>query len=223
MNGATKALFVLILIILYIVTLGAVLKYVERTKEKQSSYQNTIENLEAERSRLQHNIVELSSGVEVPIDQRFLLWPIEPDDYSHLSSYVGPRTLPAYGGQYRFHKGLDIVGVPGARIRASFGGKISDIYPAPGQSPKPRQGGEWRGHDTKGGYVEITHANGYKTRYSHMSEVFPEWFVIGTTINAGDIIGRQGNTGLSLADHIHFEVLEYGIHVNPLKFLMEAI
>ena len=55
-----------------------------------------------------------------------------------------------------------------------------------------------------------------------MSEVFPEWFVIGTPIKAGEVIGRQGDTGLSLAPHLHFEVLENGIHGNPLIHLIEV-
>lgn len=147
-------------------------------------------------------------------DPAFLIWPIHPQDYKRISSPFGIRNSPIYGGQYRLHRGVDIVGLYRSRIRSAGSGYISDVYPAPG--------GKWKGHKTKGGYVEITHAGGWVTRYSHMNEVFKKWWVIGTPIKAGQDIGRQGNTGLSVADHLHYEVLKNGIHQNPLKYTKES-
>ncbi len=223
MNRSTKTLFVLLVIIVYILILGIMLKFIEKSRTQQKSANQHIEKIEKDREELQREILALTSGVFIEVDEAFLLWPIVPEDFKRNTSWVGPRTLPAYGGQYRHHRGLDMKGVEMARIQCSADGYISDVYPAPGQSPKPPQGGEWRGHETKGGYVEVTHADGFVTRNSHLSEVFPKWFVIGTPIKAGDIIGRQGSTGLSLAPHLHFEVLEDEQHVNPLKYLIEIM
>ena len=142
----------------------------------------------------------------------FLDMPIHEDDFRAYTSPIGVRESPSYGGQWREHLGLDMVGTWKARIVAAADGVIIDVYPAPD--------GYWKGHPTKGGYVEIKHAGGFITRYSHMSVTYK--MVIGEKVRRGDILGRQGNTGLSFKDHLHFEVLKDGEHVNPDRYILHG-
>lgn len=197
-------------IIAYAVTLFVVVEFALKAEERERQLQEQIESDAQRISELEKQIVVLSAP-RLPIDEAFLLWPILEEDYKHMSSPIGRRRSPVYGGQYRFHRGMDIVGVEKARIVAAATGIITDVYPHPH--------GKWAGHKTKGGYVEIAHPGGWVTRYSHLSVVYEEWWKIGTVIKAGDIIGRQGNTGLSIDDHLHFELLKDGVHKNPLKYL----
>jgi murein DD-endopeptidase MepM/ murein hydrolase activator NlpD len=41
----------------------------------------------------------------------------------------------------------------------------------------------------------------------------------GRTVNKGDVIGYSGNTGLSGACHLHFEVYVNGSTIDPMSVL----
>ena len=64
--------------------------------------------------------------------------------------------------------------------------------------------------------VEIQHANGYVTTYSHMSN-FGRNIQPGTKVRQGQIIGYIGSSGLSTGPHLHYEVMVNGNFVNPMK------
>lgn len=71
----------------------------------------------------------------------------------------------------------------------------------------------------EGGYgrrVEIQHANGYVTTYSHMSQ-FGAGIEPGVRVTQGQVIGYVGNSGLSTGPHLHYEVKVNGRFVDPLK------
>jgi murein DD-endopeptidase MepM/ murein hydrolase activator NlpD len=66
-----------------------------------------------------------------------------------------------------------------------------------------------------GKLVEIDHGFGYRTRYAHMHA-----FAVrsGQTVKRGDLIGYVGNTGMSTAPHLHYEVLINGNRVDPVHY-----
>ena len=67
----------------------------------------------------------------------------------------------------------------------------------------------------KGGYgkmVEIEHANGYRTRYAHLSRIQVRK---GQRVEKQQSIGRVGTTGRSTGPHLHYELLKNGRHMNP--------
>ena len=71
----------------------------------------------------------------------------------------------------------------------------------------------------KGNYgncVIIVHDEIYQTLYAHLQslDVKP-----GDVVTAGQLIGKVGNTGLSTASHLHYEVLKNGEPVNPADYL----
>ena len=70
-----------------------------------------------------------------------------------------------------------------------------------------------------GNQVIIDHGNGYETSYSHLSKIS---VVRNQQVRRGDIIALSGDTGLSLAPHLHYEVRLGGVRVDPIHyFFME--
>ena len=66
-----------------------------------------------------------------------------------------------------------------------------------------------------GNNIVIDHGYGYKTLYAHM-----QGFEVrrGQEVKRGQVIGYVGNTGTSVAPHLHYEVIKDGEKVNPVNF-----
>ena len=135
------------------------------------------------------------------------LWALElqsPLDEYWVSSHAGYRDDPMGGREeFRLHKGVDLVGPSRAPIRAAAAGVVIEHWPAPN--------GYYKGHPIYGGLVVIDHLEGTYTLYGHLSETFVRQ---GQRVEQGAIIGRQGNTGVSTGEHLHFEVI-----VDPLAYM----
>jgi murein DD-endopeptidase MepM/ murein hydrolase activator NlpD len=122
-----------------------------------------------------------------------------PVESGYISSLYGQRTDP-FDGRNAFHQGLDFAGTPGTRVLVVADGIVSHA-------------------GVDGGYgrlIEITHGNGYVTRYAHNAKLLVE---PGQTVKRGDPIALMGSTGRSTGTHLHFEVLRDGRPVNPMSFV----
>ncbi len=62
----------------------------------------------------------------------------------------------------------------------------------------------------------IQHADGSRTLYGHLSEI---WVGQGQYVSQGQGIGALGSTGYSTGPHLHFEVQIGGVSVDPLAYL----
>jgi murein DD-endopeptidase MepM/ murein hydrolase activator NlpD len=116
-----------------------------------------------------------------------------------LSSHFGMRTDP-FTGMLGRHDGLDFTSTIGAPILATADGYVS------------RSGWE----DTYGNIVEITHAEGFMTRYAHISTRLVKE---GQRVKRGERIAEVGSTGRSTGPHLHYEVFHQGRVINPLLVL----
>jgi murein DD-endopeptidase MepM/ murein hydrolase activator NlpD len=100
------------------------------------------------------------------------------------------------------HKGYDMAQGCGATIYAAGPGTVITAGPFYG----------W------GNTVRIDHGNGLVTLYGHM-----QWESIrvaqGQTVTAGTPLGAEGNTGNSFGCHLHFEVQENDIPIDPVPFM----
>ena len=67
-----------------------------------------------------------------------------------------------------------------------------------------------------GNTVEIDHGNGLATRYAHASKLNVRR---GDLVLPGQAIATVGSTGRSTGPHLHFEVLRYGVAVEPRTYL----
>lgn len=124
--------------------------------------------------------------------------PLMPGGF-RLSSGFGMRTDP-FTGTIGRHDGLDFTSNIGAPILATADGVVS------------RSG--WEG--TYGNLVEITHAEGFMTRYAHISTLLVKE---GQRVKRGDRIAEVGSTGRSTGPHLHYEVFHQGRVINPLQVL----
>jgi murein DD-endopeptidase MepM/ murein hydrolase activator NlpD len=66
-----------------------------------------------------------------------------------------------------------------------------------------------------GRHIEIQHANGYVTTYSHMSG-FARGMQEGARVTQGQVIGYLGQSGLATGPHLHYEVIVNGRYVDPM-------
>ncbi len=73
-----------------------------------------------------------------------------------------------------------------------------------------------------GNLVEIRHANGYVSRYGHFSRIAPS-IRKGVHVEAGEVVGYVGQTGLATGPHLHFEFLKDGKKLNFLALKIPAI
>ena len=116
-----------------------------------------------------------------------------------LSSRYGKRNDP-FTGKREMHKGLDFAGSMGADVIAVGDGVVS-----------------WSGKRYGyGNLVEITHGNGYATRYGHNQSNLVK---VGDKVKKGELIALMGSSGRSTGPHVHFEVLRNGKAVNPSRYL----
>ncbi|MCR5847368.1 MAG: M23 family metallopeptidase [Lachnospiraceae bacterium] len=124
---------------------------------------------------------------------------IKPISGGKVSSGFGPRSSPGGIGS-RNHQGVDFAIPIGSTVMASSGGTVS----AAGWS---------------GGYgymVLITHPDGSKTRYAHLSKVLVS---VGQRVSQGEKIALSGSTGISTGPHLHFEIIINGTPVNPMNYI----
>jgi len=122
-----------------------------------------------------------------------------PVEAGYISSLYGQRTDP-FDGHQANHQGIDFAGAPGTRVLAVADGIVSHAGPDGGY----------------GRLIEVTHGNGYVTRYAHNAKLL---LAPGETVKRGDAIALMGSTGRSTGTHLHFEVLRDGRPVNPLSFV----
>jgi|YNPBryantNP2012_1023418.scaffolds.fasta_scaffold01327_10 LysM repeat protein len=70
-----------------------------------------------------------------------------------------------------------------------------------------------------GGYgilVEISHGNGFTTRYGHLSDLIVG---CGESVFQGQLLGYCGSTGWSTGPHLHFEIRYNGVPQDPQNYL----
>ncbi len=117
-----------------------------------------------------------------------------------LSSSFGNRSDPLEK-RIAQHKGVDFSASRGSRISAPAAGKVM-------KAEYNRRG--------YGNLVEISHGNGFITRYAHLHKMYVRK---GDYVKFNQTIGEVGRTGRATGSHLHYEVLYNGRNVNPLTFV----
>jgi len=126
-----------------------------------------------------------------------------PVDGARLSSGFGVRKHPVLG-YTKMHKGVDFAAPRGTPIYAAGDGTIEKIGP----------------FSSYGNYMRIRHNGDLKTAYAHMQR-FASGLSVGSRVKQGQVIGYIGTTGRSTGPHLHFEVMERGVQVNPRSVKMQ--
>lgn len=128
-----------------------------------------------------------------------------------ITSSYGKRTKIVNGkkvpGEYQFHHGVDF----GVKKGTPFGAAASGIVRSNGYSK------------SAGNYVSILGDDGWFYRYYHQVQRSP--LVVGTHVNAGDLVGYVGSTGNSTGPHLHFQVDRGSASssVNPIPYVTSGL
>lgn len=129
--------------------------------------------------------------------------PVLNKQLSLLTAGYGNLLNPFYRTLHS-HQGVDYTVAEGSSVFATADGTVKEI------SDKS---------STLGKTIVIDHGNGYQTSYSHLLSTLVRR---GQKVQRGDIIALSGNSGLSLAPHLHYEVRFNGLRVDPIHyFFME--
>lgn len=167
--------------------------------DKLGAYASSVDRLARTYDLVQDRMDVLGDEVDrIPAIQ-----PVVNNNLTLLTASFGLRVHPFYRSLTP-HGGVDYTVPEGTRVFATADGTVREV--------STRSTGS-------GLTIVIDHGMGYETTYSHLSRSSVRK---GDKVRRGDIIGRTGNTGLSLAPHLHYEVRHNGLRVNPIHyFFME--
>jgi murein DD-endopeptidase MepM/ murein hydrolase activator NlpD len=116
----------------------------------------------------------------------------------HVTSKYGPRV--GHTGETHLHKGLDLSSRMGDPVAAAAAGTVVHAGPA----------------GNYGNLVTVRHADGFETRYAHLSKIN---VTTGQAVQVGQSLGQVGSTGLSDGPHLHFELRRDGDALDPAALL----
>jgi murein DD-endopeptidase MepM/ murein hydrolase activator NlpD len=184
------------------------------TNSKQDEFSRVIDELRQQNQSTSDEIYRIERELKDKLDaidralasgETLLMWPVP---VRKITSTFHDKTYPF---RHLFeHPGIDLRASVGTPIKAAGGGYVA--WTKTGKS--------------YGNYVMIVHAGGLATLYAHLSKFNVQ---AGTYVERGDIIGYTGGmpgtpgAGLSTGPHLHFEVRQDGIPVDPMGFLPAAI
>jgi Peptidase family M23 len=155
-------------------------------------------------SKSQDEIVQKAENKEKLFAAIPAIQPIANKNLIALASGFGMRVHPIYKVK-KMHTGIDFAAPIGTPIYATADGKIEEVSV------------RFSGY---GKMIIIDHGFGYKTRYAHMHD-----FAVrqGQSIKRGELIGYVGDTGLSTAPHLHYEVFMNGEFINPVHYFFNDL
>lgn len=125
--------------------------------------------------------------------------PIPNKNLKRMASGYGMRMHPIHK-IWKKHTGMDFSAERGTEIYATGDGRVI-------HAEKSRRG--------YGYHIIIDHGYGYQTLYGHMQKFNVRR---GQYVKRGEVIGYVGNTGTSVAPHLHYEVIRNGEKINPINF-----
>ena len=150
-------------------------------------------------NNLHRKIAELIDKDTSVIESKRFGNPLKNIDWdSVITSRFGKRILK---GNVNYHTGLDMGVVEGTEVLAIMSGSVIITN---------------KGDTGYGNYIVINHGSGFVSIYAHLSEIMIEK---GNYIEKGEVIAKSGNTGNSTGPHLHLEIIEKGLLVNPEEYL----
>ena len=138
------------------------------------------------------SLLALCGGIAVADGE--LCWPLP--GHTYISCHFGE--VDSFGNAG--HRGTDIPAPEGTPILAAHSGTVLISG--------------W--NDSYGNQVLLDNGAGLSTRYAHMTKTA---VTAGEAVTAGQVIGYVGNTGDSTGNHLHFEVMQNGVRVNPMDMV----
>lgn len=180
--------------------------FTRSTRRLKLELRDRVEAMELRMTQLGASYGALQGQIDSVGERRNYIPAIQPvinKQLSLLTASYGMRIHPFYK-TLQSHQGVDYTVPEGSSVFATADGVVRETATR---------------NSTSGKTVVIDHGNGYETRYAHLGEINVQK---GQRVRRGDIIALSGNTGLSLAPHLHYEIRYEGMRVDPVHyFFME--
>lgn len=125
--------------------------------------------------------------------------PISNKDLTRTASGFGLRIHPYYKIS-KFHSGMDFTAPTGTEVYSTGNGVVASV------SSSQRGLGK---------HIIIDHGFGYSSTYAHLDDFNVR---VGQKVQRGDVIGYVGNTGMSVAPHLHYEIKLNRNNVDPVNY-----
>ena len=122
-----------------------------------------------------------------------------PLNYRRISSHYAKSRFHPIRRVYRPHHGVDYAAAVGTPVVAVADGTVGFAG--------------WKGGYGK--FVQVRHAGRTETAYGHLSRI-AKGVRPGARVSQGEVIGYVGQTGLATGPHLHYEVVQNGVKINPL-------
>lgn len=185
-----------------------------KTKNLEQNYKKLLADRIAKQKALEQEILDIEEQIKVEIDPKslppsgtgVLKWPL--DGKIFITQYFGNTAFATANPQVYNgggHNGIDFRATVGAPIKAAKEGIVKGV----GDTDKNCNGVSY------GKWVLIEHPNNLTTLYAHLSliKVSP-----GQNVDAGEIIGYNGETGYTTGPHLHFTVFATpGVKISQIR------
>ena len=176
------------------------------TRQLKRELRERVSEMERQLETLNASYLELQARIDTAgrrCDNIPSIQPVINKQLTLLTTSYGMRINP-FQKVLRSHQGVDYAIPEGSRVFATADGTVKEVSLR---------------NSTSGQTVVIDHGGGYETLYSHLGRIGVRR---GQRVRRGDIIALSGNSGLSLAPHLHYEVRCNGMRVDPIHyFFME--
>ncbi len=143
-------------------------------------------------ARVSQAAIKADTGLTVP-----RRWPLDEP------GYITRGQSASRDSSEELHPGIDVAIPAGSMVRASGGATVNQV----GDDPE------------YGFFVLLDHAGDYQSMYGHLSRIL---VTAGETVGSGEVIGLSGNTGRSTAPHLHFEIRQKGVSLDPRTMVKEG-
>jgi murein DD-endopeptidase MepM/ murein hydrolase activator NlpD len=150
------------------------------------------------------DLIKLAAHKEDMLKSVPAIIPISNKDLTRTASGFGWRIHPYYKIS-KFHYGMDFTAPFGTDVYATGNGTVVAVLSSQ------------RG---LGKHVIIDHGFGYTSIYAHLSNFNVR---VGQKVQRGDVIGFVGSTGMSVANHLHYEIKLNGTNVDPVNYYFEDL
>jgi murein DD-endopeptidase MepM/ murein hydrolase activator NlpD len=164
----------------------------------ENEYSSSKLKIEQFKTELNDNLDKLSLQNKATVLKKIPMG--SPINKTVITSSYGKRKHPILK-KYRFHKGIDLRADMNTKVSVTADGIVSSIK-----------------YDPKGfgKLVEVSHDFGFKTYYGHLNRVLVR---VGDVVKKGNTLALSGNTGLSTAPHLHYEIRFGNTPLNPKYYI----
>ncbi|MCC8088302.1 MAG: M23 family metallopeptidase [Rikenellaceae bacterium] len=172
-------------------------------------FESKIKSVESKVNILTEKLDSLLKYVGLHVDDMNRIPSIQPvinKELNLIATSTGRRIHPFYRTLV-MHNGMDYAVPEETRVFATADGIVTNIS-AGGRT------------NTSGISIIIDHENGYTTRFNHLARIFVG---PGYRVKRGDIIAASGNTGLSFAPHLHYEIRYKDTIADPVHYFFHEL